>query len=201
VDTWSLTWSPKEDVEELPPGLRDFLESDKVSHAYAVAEYAKKWHIHVAMKTTRSYGSDYKWWKVCFKDLGMEAPALEVKYHEDIVVLAGGYAAKGVHKPLYNKGFTKELLEQGSKVYEERLQRKTITDYLATLRVINPNMVHAAMGATMALTGCKEDDAISTMSTLGMTFAQSNKLTTEQMHEVQKQHWYDFKVWMGRQLG
>lgn len=175
---WLLTWSPETDVteENLPEYICRFMDSGNVSRCYAVLEKADKWHLHIGFSTVRAFNSDYKWWKDGFKEHGFEAPALDIKYHNDIITLIGGYCQKdGNRKMLFSKGITEEQLEFGKSKYIRRQRRQAIRRDLDDYISIPREKYDVALGSYMARTGSTREQAIIGLAQDGFAFASSQK--------------------------
>jgi len=167
---WSLTYSPESDVKELPTWISDLVKSGKITHCVAIAERHTaddKWHIHCAFRYYRSYKSDYKWWT---KLTDLKSPELEIRYHDCLLGLAGGYLTKadeGDREVLLTHGFTPEQLELGSDLYERGKLRKRIKSFVEWNVGIHPAKWNAAVGAVIAESGCTEEEAPAMLAQLG----------------------------------
>lgn len=187
---WSLTWSPEEDVTDWPEFLEAWMSSSDIKRCVAVLERhsaVDKWHLHIGFTYFRSYKSDYKWWQAACTKAGLVEPALQIKYHDNILGLVGGYVAKaeeGDRKLLFKKGFTDEQLEHGEMLYQRGLRRQRVRTFVEKHLVINPNKFECAVGAQMAELGCNEAEAIVQLAEDGWTFAQSKKGITELYRDV-----------------
>lgn len=176
ADTWIFTYSPQEDVTEIPEEWKIFFESEGCKRAYVIAEKAEKWHIHAGFETSRSFNSDYKWWKAAADEWGYKEPAIDIRYHNNISGLVGGYCCKEENtKHLYNKGFTNKMLEYGQREYERGLRRQRVKKFLDKHFVINGDKWDAAIGAEMAELDCDRSEAICALAQDGWTFAKSQR--------------------------
>jgi len=174
---WSLTWSPKENVETLPEVLRNVFESPYITRCYAIAEFSEKWHIHAGFSTYRCYNSDYFWWKpICDADEKLQPPALEIRYHNNIYGLVGGYCAKTENvKILFRKGFTDEQLDAGRDIHIRGLRKQRIRKTLDKYHIITPDKFEVAVGTQMAELECSQSEAILALARDGFAFARSVK--------------------------
>jgi len=136
-----------------------------------VAEKEEKWHVHFIFSTSRSYNSDYKWWKKSIEHLKY-GPEFDLKYHDNFLCCAGGYCQKDEsRKILASKGISEEQLEYGSRLYVLRQQRQRIRRYVDDLLVINPSKIDAAIGAMQVEANCDTDEAEIRLATAGFAFA------------------------------
>lgn len=178
---WSLTWSPENDVSELPKFLDDFMHSKDITRCVCITERhgaEEKWHIHIGFTYYRSYKSDYKWWKKPFEEAGFKEPAIEIKYHNNIFGLIGGYLGKSVEsdvKQLFSKGFSNDEVEFGKEEYNKGLRRQKLRKFLDPLLIINRDKFEAAVGATMREHGCNESEAEIILADDGWCYATSKR--------------------------
>lgn len=177
---WILTWSPENDCDELPREIKDMVDCGAVRRYYAIAEKhgdnGEKWHVHVGFSTNRTFNSDYKWWKQYFDSVGFKEPALDIKYHNSIFGLVGGYCSKTENtKQLGCRGFTTEQLEYGKTLYEKRQRRQRIRKFVDEHVVIGRNKIEVAIGAMQGETDCNTDEAIKLLADDGFAFAESKK--------------------------
>jgi len=176
--TWHVTWSPEEDVKELPEYIFNFLRSDAVRQCYAIAERHdtnSKWHIHVGLRYYRSYKSDYKWWKPELERNGFKEPALEFKYHDNLLGLVGGYCSKDKDRiVLYNKGFSDEELSEGANIYKRGITKQQIRGFLDKFTVINREKIDVASGAMQSKLGVGKEESLIELAEHGFAFATSS---------------------------
>lgn len=177
ADTWIFTYSPQEDVTEIPKEWKQFFESDGVKRAYVIAEKAEKWHIHAGFETSRTFNSDYKWWKTAADEWGYKEPAIDIRYHNNITGLVGGYCCKAGDdtKVLLNNGFSDRMLEYGQREYARGLRRQRVKKFLEKHLVINGDKYEAAIGAQMAEIDCNRAEAIIELAKDGWCFTKSQK--------------------------
>jgi len=152
---WHCTIRLDDDIKDLPEFFRLFLESNDVTHAYAVAEndVGKKWHIHIGFTYYRSYKSDYKIWftEPVEKITGLKRPALEFNYHRNILGLVGGYHSKSEECiVLFRKGFTDEQLAYGAAEYIRGCRKSRIRKWTDQQFTIHPAKWQSTLGAQMA---------------------------------------------------
>jgi len=187
---WSLTWSPEEDVFDWPDFIRDWMSSKDVTRCYAILErhtVEDKWHLHVGFTYYRSYKSDYKWWAPACKAAGLESPALEIHYHDNLLGLVGGYCSKsaaGDVKLLFKKGFSDDQLEYGKDQYARGLRRQRVRRVLDKHLVIHPDKFELAVGAIIAETGCSAERACATLAEDGWCFSRSKRGLIDLYSEV-----------------
>lgn len=178
---WSLTWSPEEDVTDMPEFFRQWMEHSNIRRCVAILERhtaEDKWHMHIGFTYYRSYKSDYKWWKDALKGAGFEEPGLCIKYHDNILGLVGGYCSKadeGDRRVLFTKGFTNEQLEYGKQLYIKGQRRQRVRKFLDSHLVINAAKVEAAVGAMQAELECDEKTAVYHLVDDGWCFSNSIK--------------------------
>jgi len=178
---WSLTWSPEEDVETWPDFLRDWMSHKSVTRCYAILERHTsddKWHLHIGFTFYRSYKSDYKWYEAACKKAGLTSPALEIKYHDNILGLVGGYCAKseaGDRKLLFKKGFSDEQLEWGHDQYLRGLRKQRVRKFADKHHVITPDKFDTVVGAQMCELECDEAEAIISLAEDGWSFSRSKR--------------------------
>lgn len=177
---WLLTWSPEEGVKTVPEKIQEFLEGSDVRRYIAVCEFSGKHHIHVAFSTEVSYNSDYKWWKKIFEKAGFKEPALDIKYHNNLIVCAGGYMQGQV---LGRKGFTDEQLEFGREQYMLRQVRQRIRTFTDDIRIIPRAKFTATIGGIMAEADCDEKSAIRLARDMGFSF-ENDKTGHEQYRDI-----------------
>lgn len=195
---WSLTWSPEEDCRELPPFLAEFLSSNCVSKAAAIAERhgeADKWHIHAGFRMYKSYNSDYKWYKKPFDLAGLSSPALDIRWHDNLFGLVGGYMAKaesGDRLSLLSRGFSDSDIAYGVDQYAKGIRRKRIRRFVDGHLVINRSKFEVAVGAACAEFNCGEGEAVVALAEAGFGFSDSVKGNSEIYAELYKE-----KVKMG----
>lgn len=175
---WILTWSPPEDCQEIPEEIERVLDSDAVTRHYTIAERhgnsGEKWHIHAGFTTVRTFNSDYKWWQTHFKSVGLEEPALDIKYHNNIFGLVGGYCTKSENtKFVKSRGFTQEQLDYGKDIYDRRQRRQRIRKFCDDYIPIPKSKFEVAIGAMQAEMDCNKDEAIKFMADDGFAFAES----------------------------
>lgn len=167
---WSLTYSPENDSEVMPGWYVDLVNEGKVSHFIAITErhtIDDKWHVHIAFRLKRSYKSDYKWWERLTKD---RSPELDIRYHNNLRGLAGGYLAKsepGNFKVIARMGFTDACLENGKLDYIKGQKRKRIHDAVQDIIGIHPGKWIATRGFIIRDTGCTEEEADAVAAQLG----------------------------------
>jgi len=171
--TWMLTWSPEGDCQELPIPISSLLCSEATVRAYAVAERSDKWHVHAGFELKRSFNSDYKWWKDLFGE-GIGSPALDIRYHDNLLGLVGGYCTKDVERRvLLNKGFSDEDLRAGALEYERGKCKQRIRKFGERYHVINPDKFELYIGAAMAEFNTGRDRAILALAKTGFAFTKS----------------------------
>lgn len=178
---WLLTWSPEEDIDHIPKKIQDFLESRDVIRYYGVCESAGKKHIHVAFTTACTYNSDYKWWEKIFAAQGFKAPALDIKYHNNIIVCAGGYLNG---KCIGRKGFTDEQIEYGYEQYILRSARQKVRKFVDDHIVISRDKYECAIGAIMSERSCSKQDAEELAVAMGFVFGTSKRGNTERYAHI-----------------
>lgn len=186
---WSLTWSPEEDVEELPEFFEEWFKDDSVTRVVAIKErhIGGKWHIHAGLEYYKAYNSDYtKWFTNVAEQAGFKNPALEFKAHRNLLGLVGGYCTKSVDKDiLFQKGFTDEQLEFGRNTYEKGLRKQRVKRQLDDWHIIQPDKIDAAIGIQMAeLDTNDRDTAIAGLVADGWCFARSVKNTAEMYKQL-----------------
>lgn len=176
---WILTWSPEEGCEEIPPRIKTFLEDSAcVAKAFAIAEYSNKWHIHVGFRLTRSFNSDYAWWNKGLFDPKTEKifvkPALDIRYHDNLLGLVGGYCSKSTGtRVLLNINFSREELELGKTIYTKGLIKQRIRKNLARYHVIGKEKYAVAVGSAMHEFNCGEAQAPLLLAGIGYAFSSS----------------------------
>jgi len=187
--TWMLTWSPEGEAQELPEPIMDMLTSEGTIQAYVVAEKADKWHVHAGFRSRRSYNSDYKWWKDLFGP-GIGSPALDIRYHDNLLGLVGGYCAKDAERKLiYNKGFTEQDLSKGELEYERGKAKQRIRRFGERYHVIGPDKFDTYIGAAMGQFNVDRNAAILALAGTGFSFSRSRG----GLEEVYKK---DYVSWM-----
>jgi len=190
---WSLTWSPEEDCQELPQFLADFLSSGIVTKACAIAERhtsEDKWHIHAGFRLSRSYTSDYKWYKKAFDLAGLSAPALDIHWHDNLFGLIGGYMSKSVGGnkiSLFTRNVSDTEMEYGVAEYNKGISRKRIRRFNDSHFVIHRSKLEVAIGAACAEYNCGEGEAIVALAEAGFGFADSIKGNAEIYKEIYKE--------------
>jgi len=170
---WLLTWSPEGDALDLPEDLKSIIRTWPISRGMLVAEKEEKWHVHYLFSTSRSFNSDYKWWKADLADKNY-GPELDIRYHNNFLVCAGGYMCKDAERKVlkvYN--VTSAQLEYGAAEYERRLVRQKIRRSLDDFLVINPDKIDAAIGAMQAERDCTREQAELELGRAGFCFAKS----------------------------
>lgn len=171
--TWMLTWSPEGDCQELPIPIASLLCSEATVRAYAVAERSDKWHCHAGFELKRSFNSDYKWWKDLFGE-GIGSPALDIRYHDNILGLVGGYCTKDVERRvLLNKGFSDDDLRRGAAEYERGKCKQRLRKFGERYHVIGPDKFDVFVGAAMAEFRVGRGEAILALSRTGFAFARA----------------------------
>lgn len=190
---WLLTWSPPDDSKDIPPKIKDFMEGPDVRRYIAVREYSHKWHIHIAFSTVATYNSDYAnrqdkngkpkktWWEKPFAAAGFKHPAIDIKYHNDIIKLAGGYLEGEI---IANKGFSQEQLEYGKQQYQLRKQRQKIRQFIDDHIVVSRDKYEVCIGAIKAANSCSEQEAISLAAEMGFAFGNSRKGMVQAYEEI-----------------
>lgn len=178
---WLLTWSPEEGVSTIPEAIREFLEGRDVTRYYAVCEEAGKAHIHAIFSTSATYNSDYKWWRKIFAEAGFKEPALDIKYHDNPIVCAGGYLQG---KEIGRKGFSDEQLAYGKQQYQLRNLRQRIRKFADDHIVISRDKFDAAIGGIMAEADCDEDRAILIAREAGFAFGTSKRGGARQYKDI-----------------
>jgi len=176
---WLLTWSPEEDALDLPEDLKSIIRTWPISRLLLVAEKEQKWHVHCLFSTSRSYNSDYKWWAADLKDKAYGA-ALDIRYHNNFLVCAGGYMSKDYERKIlkvYN--VTQAQMEYGAEEYNKRLVRQKIRRNLDDFVVIQPDKFDAAVGALQAERGYDRAEAEIRLGEYGFCFARSSSGHTE----------------------
>jgi len=177
---WLLTWSPEDDAKTLPNELISVINAEwGISRGVLVAEKEVKWHCHFIFSTSRAYGSDYKWWKKSIAHLDY-GPELDIKYHDNFLGCAGGYLSKDAERIVIQcYGINDQEIEYGKNLYEKRLRRKKIRNFVDDLIVINKSKIDAAIGAYMAMDtsgfGMTEEKCLKLMAEDGFAFADSHK--------------------------
>jgi len=182
---WLLTWSPPEDAHDLPEDIKKVIRTWPVSRGILVAEKEEKWHVHYLFSTSRSYNSDYKWWEPFFKEKNY-GPALDIRYHNNFVVCAGGYLSKDAERniiKIYN--VSEAQLLWGSEEYDRRLARQKIRSFVDDLLVINPDKYDAAVGAVQAEQGCSSEEAEFHLARMGFAFSRSRPGREEYYRRMQ----------------
>lgn len=178
---WSLTWSPNDDVRNIPDFWQEVMQSPFVTRYYAILERhdaESKWHLHIGFSTKRSYSSDYKWWKEPAKDMQFEEPALDIHYHNNLTGLVGGYCSKaqeGDREFVGSKGFTDEQLQYGKELYERGLRKQRIRRWVDKFHNIQPDKLEVVIGAQMHELSCDQNTAILSLAQDGWAFARSQK--------------------------
>lgn len=190
---WSLTWSPEEDCRTLPTFLEQFLSSGDCTKAFAIAErhtQTDKWHIHAGFRLHRSYKSDYKWYKKAFDMAGLLSPALDIRYHDNLFGLVGGYLGKSEAENverLLSRNFTDLELKYGADEYGKGLSRKKIRKFVDGHFVIHRSKFEVAVGAACAQFNCGEGEAIVALAEAGFGFSDSLKGNSEIYKEMFKE--------------
>jgi len=171
--TWMLTWSPEGDCQELPIPISSLLSSEATVRCYAVAERSDKWHVHAGFELKRSFNSDYKWWKDLFGE-GIGSPALDIRYHDNLLGLVGGYCSKDVERRvLLNKGFSDEDLRRGEMEYARGKRKQRLRKFGERYHVITPDKLEVYIGAAMGESNVGRDQAILALAKTGFAFARS----------------------------
>jgi len=152
---WHITIRLDEDLKVLPEFFRGFLECQSVTRAYAISECdeGQKWHIHIGFSYYIGRGSDYTKWftDVCEQATGLKKPALEFKYHNNILGLVGGYHSKSEECiVLFRKGFTDEQLAFGADLYNRGCRKQRIKKWTDQQFTIHPAKWQSTLGAQMA---------------------------------------------------
>lgn len=190
---WSLTWSPEEDCQTLPPFLAEFLSSDRVTKACAIAERHTendKWHVHAAFRLCRSYKSDYKWYEKQFNAAGLCSPGLDIHWHDNLFGLIGGYFEKsdgGNRIPLLDRNVTSAEHAYGVAAYRSGIKRKRIRKFLDGHLVIHRSKLDIAIGAACVEYKCSEGEAVVALAEAGFGFADSIKGNAEIYAEMYKE--------------
>lgn len=171
---WSLTFSPEEDVKEIPGWFEQLIRNGMVTHCFAITERhtnEDKWHIHIAFRLKRSYNSDYKWWDKLTTDT---APALEIHYHDTLAELAGGYLYKSGEENveiIRRFGFTDEGLALGQEFFHRGLMRERILKFTSAHVNVSHSKWNAVKGCIIAETGCKPEEVNLIAAQMGFTSA------------------------------
>jgi len=167
VSDWSLTFSPKEDVTGIPEWFCKLHLSGQITRMVAIAERhsdVEKWHIHIAFTYRREYNNDYVWWEqFSGKPTEDNKHELQIKYHDDIFCLAGGYLTKaktGDRQVILSEGFTPEQLEFGQKQYERYNRRKRMRDWQDRFLVVHPAKLELTLAAYLDGDANTIDEAI-----------------------------------------
>lgn len=188
---WSLTYSTEEDVQTLPEPIKEMLECDGTVAAVAIAEFSEKWHIHAAFRSRRGYTRKYglrndrnpahkTWWERLFEPTGIKHPALEIKPHDNIFGLAGGYLSKTEGtKVLHRHGFTDEQLEYGVQEHLRKQRRQKGRKFCEQFIVVHPAKAEVLIGFQRNELGCTESEALYTLAEDGWAFATSKRGYTE----------------------
>lgn len=175
---WLLTWSPGEVVVETPKFIDDAFSKFTCTRSLSVIEDTGE--LHILFSTSRSFNSDYKWWKSEFGELAV-APAFDVKYHDNFCGAIGYLLKKDCTRILKCVNISREQVEFGKEVYQRGLRRQRVRAFVAENRVIHPRAFDAALGAYIA-EGCADKDvAIGEMVRDGFMFAGSGGFET--VHE------------------
>lgn len=168
-----LTWSPEGDCQELPEPILNLFKSEATVRAYVIAEKSDKWHVHAGFRLVRSFNSDYKWWKDLFGP-GIGMPALDIRYHDNLKGLVGGYCGKDAERKLiYNKGFSDADLREGKLEYERGLCKQRIRRFGDRYHVIGPDKFDTYIGAAMAEFNVTRPVAILALARTGFSFSRS----------------------------
>lgn len=183
---WLLTWSPEEGVSQVPEVIQEWLDGSDVRRYYAVCETSGKQHIHIAFSTYVTYNSDYKWWVKIFEKFGFKAPALDIKYHNNIIVCAGGYFESTAIK-LGSKGFTEEQIQYGRDQYALRSLRQRVRTFANDHIVVSRDKFQVVIGAIMAEASCGKEEAIEIARDAGFAFGTSTKGGEDQYAEIYRQ--------------
>lgn len=157
----------------MPEDIKKIIRTWPISRGILVAEKEEKWHVHYLFSTTRSYNSDYKWWEPFFKE-GNYGAALDVRYHNNFVVCAGGYLSKDAERniiKIYN--VSEAQLSWGADEYARRLQRQKIRSFVDDLLVINSDKYDAAVGAVQGEQDCTHQEAEIHLAYMGFAFSRS----------------------------
>lgn len=175
---WLLTWSPGETVAEVPKFINDAFEKFRCSRSLSVIEDTGE--LHILFTTSRSFNSDYKWWKSDFGELAV-APAFDIKYHDNFCGAIGYLLKKHDTTILGCVNISKEQVEYGKDVYQRGLRRQRVRAFMAENRIIHPRAFDAAIGAYLG-EGCPDRDlAVAEMVRDGFMFAGSGDVDT--VHE------------------
>lgn len=171
---WLLTWSPDSDTSVLPPILQQYLDGENVSRYITVVEKAEKTHIHCVFSTTRSYNSDYKWYKDLFPGVKLaegkdgKGGGLQIKFAgKTPLLIAGGYLDGTI---IGRRGFRDEQLKYGNEQYKLRKERQEIRGVIDDLIVISPQKLDATIGTIMARFRCDESEAEILAANMGFAF-------------------------------
>lgn len=178
---WLLTWSPEEGVHGVPRKIQEFMDGSDITRYHAVIEESGKKHLHIAFTTRCTYNSDYKWWKKIFEQHGFKEPALDIKYHNNIVMCAGGYLQGEV---VGNKGFSEEQLEYGATQYDLRNVRQRVRHIVDDHIVLSRDKYEVAIGAIMADQEVTREEAEQLAIEMGFAFGTSRRGLTEDYAEI-----------------
>jgi len=176
---WSGTWSPENEVEEIPTEIASFLSNEIVTKAFAVIEKDAdhKGHLHFGFRLRREYDSNYKWWKKDFEEVGFKEPALLIRATKNLHGLVGGYCSKAEGtQVVFRRSFTDEELAYGRKEYENGKARQRIIKFTDEFRTVHPAKFDITLGSIKAEYNISDnEEAIRKMADLRFAFANSNR--------------------------
>jgi len=194
---WSGTWSPQDEVKELPKEIGAFLACPHVTKALAVIECDAdhKGHLHFGFRLRKEYDSDYNWWEPLFKEKNeiFKKPALLIKATKNLHGLIGGYCAKAEGtRVVFRRNVSDEEMDYGRREYQAGIDRKKITDFAEQFKCIHPARFDVALGASKELFGVNSDEeAIERMARSKLAFANGSKADTTRVYSALFKEWIE----------
>lgn len=206
--SFHATLSPEWDQKVLPARVDAWLRSSRVARAYAVAEKATKWHVHIVLVLPGKMRTDNV--SRTIKSMlraGEEGGRVweSASVHVDALVtaspegIAAGYLGKDAkRKVLINKGFSDADMVLGKEEYEEGKIRRAMLTYKKSLTHLLPNM-YTRMKAIASqylqrqynTTYVSEDATAELLIKMGFCFDDS--IPSRVMAKMREVMWEDFK--------
>jgi len=194
---WSGTWSPQDEVKEIPSEIAAFLACPHVTKAFAVIEADEdhKGHLHFGFRLRKAYDSDYNWWGPLFKEKNevFQKPALLIKATKTLHGLIGGYCSKAEGtRVVFRRGFTDEEMDFGRREYQNGLDRQAIRQFSERFQCVHPARYDVVLGATRQQFGLTSDEAaVERMCRIGFAFSNANKADTSKVYQTLFKEWMD----------
>lgn len=194
---WSGTWSPQDEVKELPSEIAAFLACPHVTKALAVIEADEhhKGHVHFGFRLGKAYDSDYNWWEALFKSKNeiFQKPALLIKATKTFHGLIGGYCSKAEGtRVVFRRNISDREMDYGRREYKTGLDRQKLTEFAETFKCVHPARFDVLLGATREMFGITSDEeAIERMARSKLAFANGSKADTKHVYSALFKEWLE----------